>query len=395
MKDKKDLDRKRSLRSKNGESHSSDNRFDFDKAEYEMNPRMKMELVSRIRPKCVPKLSKVDETQSFSKDIVNTKTTIAEMTLKVEEHHIMNFVPDVSANDDDDDEFQYLISEDPLSDNLYKNYHKKMLKQESRMVERDINEGENEADKLLHLCDKLNMIDWTSSLPKITVINDINDENEMNMKREATISYIQSMLDKYKEMKLRSSLISKNYRRSNKIDLIREWPKIYKKIEKNLIIDYDSSSDEEEDSMNIEQIRKHRLQTREIKYGGTIKIGLASGDNDKLHTKTKYRRYAIIAEPLRNPYVIKLSAREKKEWNESPSKVDEKIIYYQEFPSQIAVKKQLLVVEANNSTSSVHVVSDTLPEIPITETPNIKHAQADDKEKKINILTVKRRKRNV
>lgn len=92
-------------------------------------------------------------------------------------------------------------TDDLLPDSTYQPYHKKMLKQENRMIQSDIVNGENEADRLSLISDRLGMLNWEVTLQKVTKINDPTDENEMETKRYQTKELIDSMLHKFESMK--------------------------------------------------------------------------------------------------------------------------------------------------------------------------------------------------
>ncbi|EDO16866.1 hypothetical protein Kpol_1024p19 [Vanderwaltozyma polyspora DSM 70294] len=366
----KDEGEKRSLRSKNDVKET---KFDFDREKYMIDVLKPLKVVAR---KFRNDIELMDQTQSRTsvKDEVHEKfNQISSMTLDIESNELTR--PEVvkkrkiegvvptsdgwdklggnSPGSSRDLKSHYLNNSDPLSDALYKPYHKKMLKQENRMLERDVNEWETEADRLELLSDKLNMLDWHISLPKMTVINDVCDEDEMDRKRELTKEYIRNTLAKYEEMKFQKSLLSKTCKRSRKLDPSKDRSRVYKKVDRKTVEGYHSSSDEEEDGMSVSEIRKHRLDKRIKSCGGVVKIGLTAGAKNKLTIHGALvkltRNFAIIAEPLRNPYIIKLSLDEKREWNKDSEEYERKLTYYAPFPKQVGEKKGLVVIE--NSTS--------------------------------------------
>lgn len=97
-------------------------------------------------------------------------------------------------------------TDDLLPDSTYQPYHKKMLKQENRMIQSDIVNGENEADRLSLISDRLGMLNWEVTLQKVTKINDPTDENEMETKRYQTKELIDSMLHKFESMKKKAAI---------------------------------------------------------------------------------------------------------------------------------------------------------------------------------------------
>ena len=221
------------------------------------------------------------------------------------------------------------IYSDPLPDSLYELFHKRMLRHENRMIEQDVIQGENEAERLTLIAEKLDMVTWPMTLQKVTKINDPTDDDEMTRKRAQTIDSIKFMLEKFNLMKRKSiglTGIQKATKGKNaKINPLRSWYKIYKRVDRSLIYpEYHSSSDEDEEEMEIDNIRNHRRKLREAQCGGSIIITLKNSSN-----------YAIVAEPLRGPYVVKASGKEKRSWKKL-LKGGKKFKYHPPLSNQVA-----------------------------------------------------------
>lgn len=300
----------RSLRSKEGPKIKDEEKFNFDDEEYEINPTKKLKTVSRGYPKDVLGY----ETLLSANEKIKM---IDSMALKVEPHEI---TPNSSK-------------EDALPDDLYLAYHKKMSRHEIRMLDSDLVQGENEADRLLLLSEKLDLAQWQTTLKKITVIRNPNDENEMERKRLLTKDTIDSMLRTYHTMKKNRTIALKNHR-SGKIDPVKHWPQIYNCIDRRVVLGYHSSSDDEEIGMDVDEIKSHRKMKRQKQCRGSIVIQLTMAPH------SYQTKYAIVAEPLRKPYVIKISNEERQKWNKQMQGAPEKFIHYTELPSQIAVPKR-------------------------------------------------------
>lgn len=279
----------RSTRSSSNHEEQGSEKFDFN-AEHEINPDIPLKLVtSRTALKY-----KGDNADSERVGACDAKDAMNKMILKIENHHIKPKKYESKKKQK---------QEDLLSDSLYIPYHKKMLKQENRMIEKDIQESEESADNLTLLYDKLNMSTWPITLQKITKINDPNNENEMILKKALTIDKLNHMLQKYKLMKKQASVLHKR----NKTFLINpfvNWSEVYKHVDRRFILNYDSCSDEEEENLSIQEIKDRRKRKRDEMCGGTITISLGM--------QQMASKLAIVAEPLRKPYIIKLSKMEKK-----------------------------------------------------------------------------------
>ncbi|SMN19853.1 similar to Saccharomyces cerevisiae YDR181C SAS4 Subunit of the SAS complex (Sas2p, Sas4p, Sas5p), which acetylates free histones and nucleosomes and regulates transcriptional silencing [Maudiozyma saulgeensis] len=223
--------------------------------------------------------------------IQNTRTSISKMVLKIEDNVI------TKKNDADK-----IVTVDSLPDTLYYAFHKKMLRQENRMIESDINESYETAEHLEQLYNKLEIVTWPTALAKMTKINDPTDMGELNEKRQMTMDKIMNMLDKYNLMNEHASILQK-HKSKFKINPLIDYSKIYRTVDHLLLDNYESSSDEDEEELTTEQIRAHRLKKRTKTCGGVITIGLK--------TRELREQFAIIAQPLKTPYVIKLTTKER------------------------------------------------------------------------------------
>lgn len=304
----------RALRSKERPKTKDEEKFNFDEEEYEIDPTQRLKTVNRGYPKVASGLDillNADEKRKL----------IDSMVLEVKHH-------DIAPNNS---------SEDALPDDLYFAYHKKMSRHEIRMLDSDLVQGENEADKLLLLSEKLDLAQWQTTLKRITVIQNPDDKDEMERKRLLTKETIDSMLVKYQTMKKNRTIALKNHR-SGKIDPVKCWPQIYRNIDRRVVLGYHSSSDEEENKMDADRIRAHRRKRRENQCRGSIIIQLT------MAPQSHQTKYAIVAEPLRKPYVIKISNEERQAWIKQMQGSPEKFIHYRELPSQIAVPKRKVAI---------------------------------------------------
>lgn len=319
----------RSLRSKNFVKECGEEKYNFDVEEYPISPTKELRLLSRGCPKMEkptvphPRGSTNEENIEVLNNVEEKTKMINSMILDIESYPLHEISPTLSDN--------------MLPDDLYYSYHKKMLKQENRMLETDLVHGENEADRLHLLSEKLDMLNWPSILRKVAVINNPTDQEEIVRKKEQTKQYINSMLEKFEAMKRKCNILARNHK-TGKIDPSKDWPKVYNNIERKLVINYHSSSDEEEEEMPIDEIRKHRRQKRQQQCKGSIVVQLtmtAHGPNT---------RYAIVAEPLRRPYVIKVSQSERKKWNKKMEGAPCKFTFYPQLANQNALPKRRALI---------------------------------------------------
>lgn len=314
---------KRSMRTNN---ENSVEKFDFDSAEYELDPLKKYSLVSRSR--------QVETTQvDVHNDILDKKREIKGMILDIRHHELKR-----------EDTVETPV--DPLFDDKFSLYHKKMLRQESRMLQLDITNGENEADKLMGIADRLHMFNWQPTLLKVTKVKDPSDQNEMDEKRQKTLTMIEGLLRNFESMKQKTlNLTKKNNKHVKKnypdkalsVDTKKvetapmhgiERTKIYGNVDRRFFSGYSSSSDEDEESLNIEEIREHRKIIRENQCGKSFTLCLG---------KNFQPTFAIIAEPLRKPYVVKATCAEKAHWKMIRSNEPiQKLKVYHAPPSLIA-----------------------------------------------------------
>lgn len=326
----------RTLRSKKTVKDHEVEKFDFDKEEFEIPPEQKLKVISRGKLRRdlisdVPKLSSgeassngvVGSNRDVLSDLQEKTQKISDMILDISKHRLA----DVDAS----------TCEDMLPDTLYCAFHKHMQRQENRMLEMDIAEGEAEAERLHLLSEKLDMIHWPITLRQVTVINDFNDEEECSRKKELTKKCIRTMLDNFEAMKQRRSMVTRGVKR-NRIDPARDLPKVYNKVDRRLVINYNSSSDDEEEGISAEDIRRHRRQKRQEECRGSVIIQLSMKPN------VANLKYAIIAEPLRKPYVIKVSQAERKTWRVQMENAPKKFEYNPPLANQTAKFKRKVTI---------------------------------------------------
>lgn len=320
----------RSLRSKGTDDELADNRFDFEKQEYSIDPHKKFVIHhSRVARSKNDGGNRVEEKpkanpSSDVPDVTTSKNLISSMTLHIKKHGIARGGIGKVSN-------PQLI--DPLNDDIFTSFHKKMLRQENRMHQVDVTQSADEADRLTLIYDKLNMPSWVGTLQKVAVINNPNDDEELLSKKKMVKRHIRALLKRYNRMQKRNHVLNKEMK-GIKLIPIRRTPKIYRNLDRKCDVEYHSSSDDEEDESDIDnaEIHRRRLLRREAQAGGSIVIGLNSHSLNSSH-------FAIVAEPLRKPYLILSSPEERKIWK-SLTGMPKYLKYGSQLNDQIAVMKQ-------------------------------------------------------
>lgn len=98
------------------------------------------------------------------------------------------------------------LKTDPLSDDVYLPFHRKMKRDEKFMTGSDRNRIANEVDNFRLQLMLLQQNNWARHLPKITYINDKSDMAELLWKRQATVAELQRLVLKYENWCTRNEL---------------------------------------------------------------------------------------------------------------------------------------------------------------------------------------------
>ncbi|CUS22112.1 LAQU0S04e08482g1_1 [Lachancea quebecensis] len=302
----------RRLRPKTPVAVNQDELFDFDKPEYEVSPYRKLNILPRT---AIPVLGyQPDETRHTENQELARKTLESRgMTIEVETHVLDALEPSPSDR-----------SSDPLADELYLTFHKKMQKQENRMLNQDRLQSEGEAERLKVIYEELGSSNWVKSLTNTTIVKNPDDPHELELKRGLTKEAIDQMLEKFKDMKSRAMLLPRSGKHSRPLGVSRRID-AYKPPENAFCIN--ASSDEEEELLTLSELKKYRLETRRKRYGGPVVIQFRKSQATSF-------KYAIVAEPLQSAYIVKCSKEEKEIWSREAESLPAKIEHYAPFPKQ-------------------------------------------------------------
>lgn len=160
------------------------------------------------------------------------------------------------------------VREDPLPDEHYEVFHKKMKREERAMTNSDRLKIMLEIDNLRQQLHHLHQYDWARHLPKITHINNVLDLDEMTHKKQLTEDEIARLLDKYDDWRRRQEVLLADMKAH-------------------------ASSIEETESMlttDLAVLQENRRQERIRRDGPKITLRLGNG-------------YDIVASPYERPHV--------------------------------------------------------------------------------------------
>lgn len=163
------------------------------------------------------------------------------------------------------------LRSDPLDDLVYVGFHRSMTKREIGMANHDNLKVLSDIEVLTSQKRMLTQYNWTANITKITKINDVKDQDELIRKRDLTIAEINKRLVKYQNWKKRQEQLK------NEV-----------KLHEHSI----STSNEDEYTMPMEELKKIRRKERLETYGGTLKIILNNG-------------YYLLIDPVAPPVIQK------------------------------------------------------------------------------------------
>lgn len=173
--------------------------------------------------------------------------------------------------------------EDPLGNDLYIPYNRRMEKEEKKMINWEREKIYAEADRMKSQLEKLQQNDWMRSLQTITYIRDPTDQKEMLQKKQWTIDSLNVLLDRFEDWKRCEERLLGRTRAPSPAVLQNPFKYYTNLVDTDLI--QESDTDEEENKMTVTQIKRRRLKNKLRKYGPIIKV--------------KFGSKVIIAEPFR------------------------------------------------------------------------------------------------
>lgn len=163
---------------------------------------------------------------------------------------------------------------DTLTDEVYEIFYRKMNKDEKAMTNEEKFRILFEVDTLQCHLALLRQYDWVRHLPKFCKINDLQDADELEQKRNLTILEIEKILQKYENWKRRSERLAFDVKEFSYDDK----PKIDPQDEYNL---------------PLSEIKRNRKTESRLRYGPLIRLTL----ND---------RYVVIIDPILPPKIVRV-----------------------------------------------------------------------------------------
>ncbi|GMM57917.1 hypothetical protein DAKH74_045330 [Maudiozyma humilis] len=286
-----------------GEAAPPELLFDFEH-EHEVGKHRRLEIV--------PRRLNMSGTPLLLDGVGATRTAIGGMVLDIEQRELHH--PNTAGDSP---------LPDPLPNTLYEAFHRKMRRQENRWLEMDVQESHETAEQLELLQNRLAMPAWQPALLRATHVAHPDDPDEMLRMRARTQRRLAQMLHSYRRMQRRAAALrhksgngsaaagasarGKTQGRPGKgvLDPARDWARMYRRVDRLFVEGYGASSDEDEEAMAPAEIRAHRDRARRAACGGRITVGLTAGPQPPM--------FAIVAEPLQQPYVLKLTTQERRD----------------------------------------------------------------------------------
>ncbi|CCH45618.1 Something about silencing protein 4 [Wickerhamomyces ciferrii] len=181
------------------------------------------------------------------------------------------------------------LKPDPLIDELYHPYNKRMEKEEKKMINWEREKIYSEADKMKSQLEKLQQNNWSRILPTITYIRDPRDQVELEQKKQWTIESLTLLLERFEHWKKLEDKVLGRIRASSPVYKNDQFRFYSSTVDKELL--EESDTDEEEDNKTLEEIKTHRMRKKIRKYGPIIKL--------------KFDDKVIIAEPFKSTRIEK------------------------------------------------------------------------------------------
>ncbi|CEP61455.1 Sas4p LALA0_S03e03246g [Lachancea lanzarotensis] len=329
----------RKLRSTSPSNTSSDGLFDFDNDENGIPASGRLTVVSRL----TGETEKVHDWVN-SDEVERKKQELQKMEELVMEKHPLEEDDEVDESEGKwpNGDIEGVLA-DPLSDELYTSYHRKMQRQEVRMVNQDKVQSETEAERLRGILEGLESQNWLKTLLHTTKIRNSGDFEEISCKRRLTQDAINNMLANFSDFKNRVTFMGRNGRLGNakntyarsrtstelpnaRINHYRRPPFGYG--------DTNLCSDDEEESMTIAEIKAHRKRLKEKKFGGSVVIQLRK-------SASSHYNFAIIAEPLQSAYIVKCTKAEKEVWSRKSESLPIQFESCEQFPTQTYTSRRI------------------------------------------------------
>lgn len=166
--------------------------------------------------------------------------------------------------------------QDPLSDELYQTFHRRMRKDERSVALADKSKLYFDIDNLRGQLELLNQHDWVKHLPSMVALNDRNDYEELARKRRLVRNEIEKTLGKFENWELRCSTHASTVKNF---------------IKGNIGLGDEDDSDGLILTRSLSSLAKERAALRIALFGLPVRIVLRNG-------------YDLLAMPQGNPRIV-------------------------------------------------------------------------------------------
>lgn len=171
---------------------------------------------------------------------------------------------------------RYRNTQDPLDDELYLTFHRRMRKDERSVALTDKSKLHFDIDNLRGQLELLNQHDWVKHLPLMVHLNDRNDYDELTKKRIMARREIKKTLEKFQDWEARC---------------VAHAATVKKFLKGNIGLGDEDDSDGLILSRSLSSLAKERAALRIALHGMPVRIVLRNG-------------YDLLAMPHRKPRIV-------------------------------------------------------------------------------------------
>lgn len=151
-----------------------------------------------------------DEEQIYTFEI--GELAFSDSELEEEDRLFKDTVAKLEAPNPPPPTFDEPNKDDPLHYQQFVGHHSRMERQERRMQILERQQLQSTAIQLKLDKERLESVGWESKLPHIVELNDVNDDNELTLKRQLALKEINYFLLKYEELCIRERKIKSKSR---------------------------------------------------------------------------------------------------------------------------------------------------------------------------------------
>lgn len=168
---------------------------------------------------------------------------------------------------------------DPLDDELYHGFHWRMTKEEKSMTGSDRTRMMLEIENLKEQLSLLQQHDWARHLPRIVLVHDRKDGDEMSRKRSLMVQELRRLLQKFANWEERNARLLRDAKRSESHSNGGSVSNGFHSSEDEEDELSDDSDDSDENILvgSLEDLREKRQLQRAARNGPAVRILLRNG----------------------------------------------------------------------------------------------------------------------